>query len=170
MSHLANLRALPSPSLPPPKEPLIQQAFHVQSCTLRGKGSLVGKWVSRKSRTPQSELCLFSYPPHKRVTLLGSFFASVVQHVFWLTQAFQCCMLVCLRWCTLRIVWCTDEPKQIAFSSVGFPSNFQRTWFHTCLRRFWQTDERRTRRCCKSHIFASKMHVFKVFNNPSVCI
>lgn len=91
-----------------------------------------------------------------------------LQHVFWLTEAFWAPFpCVCLRWCTLHVIWCADEPKQIAFSSGGFQSNFQRAWFHTCLCRFWQTDEWRTRRCCKSHAFTSTTHILKVFSVPS---
>lgn len=50
------------------------------------------------------------------------------------------------------IMFCADESKQIAISSVGFQSNFQRTWFHTFLCWFWQADDWWTRRSSESRV------------------
>lgn len=57
----------------------------------------------------------------------------------------------CVRqWRTVDVLCCADEPKQVAISSGGFQSDFQRTWLHTCLCRFWQADEQWTKHCSKS--------------------
>lgn len=55
------------------------------------------------------------------------------------------------------VMFHADEPKQAAVSSGGFQGDFQRTRFHTCFRRFWETGVWRTKLCGESHMYSHKL-------------
>lgn len=63
-----------------------------------------------------------------------------------------CCSAhrVCF-WCVLYVLCRADEPKQAAVPGSGFQTHFQGTWLHTCLCRFWQTDDWRTKLSSETH-------------------